>query len=223
MEMDNANEKPKRKSSTKNTQTNTSRRKPPELPKPIDPDAPKTGTGGKYNFPNARYKQLEQDPEKKHYIGQALNNCLMFYEVGKQSVTNDDELCERLDWYFKTCMETNQLPTVEKMCLAIGYVSSTIWGWANGKGGFSSITSDIIKKAKEIIASSDAELALGFKIQPIVYMFRAKNFYGMKDQQEVVVNNQNALDTGKTADEVIKRLSGDAIIFEGIESADDKK
>ena len=44
-----------------------------------------------------------------------------------------------------------------------------------------------IKKAKNTIATMDAELAQEGKIQPVVYMFRAKNYYGMKDQQEVVV------------------------------------
>ena len=33
----------------------------------------------------------------------------------------------------------------------------------------------------------DAELAQEGKIQPVVYMFRAKNYYGMKDQQDVVL------------------------------------
>jgi hypothetical protein len=38
----------------------------------------------------------------------------------------------------------------------------------------------------------DAELAQEGKIQPVVYMFRAKNYYGMKDQQDVVVTPNQA-------------------------------
>jgi hypothetical protein len=42
----------------------------------------------------------------------------------------------------------------------------------------------------------DAELAAEGRIQPVVYLFRSKNFYGMKDQQEMVVTpNQNLSDT----------------------------
>ena len=40
----------------------------------------------------------------------------------------------------------------------------------------------------------DAELAQEGKIQPVVYMFRAKNYYGMKDQQDVVVTPNQAGD-----------------------------
>ena len=50
-----------------------------------------------------------------------------------------------------------------------------------------------LKKAKNLIASLDAELAQEGKIQPVVYMFRAKNFYGMQDKQEVVVTPNNPL------------------------------
>jgi hypothetical protein len=75
------------------------------------------------------------------------------------------------------------------MCLAIGYDRTTVFDWITGRCGcgISSVAPDILKKAKNLIASLDAELAQEGKIQPVVYMFRAKNYYGMKDQQDVVV------------------------------------
>ena len=147
-----------------------------------------TGRGGKYNFPNAQLQRLEQDDDKRVFIGKALNNILAVSRAFEEPVKNDDELCDRLNWFFDTCRQTNQLPTVEKMCLAIGYDRTTVFDWESGRsGGFSCVTSNIIKKAKNLIASLDAELAQEGKIQPVVYMFRAKNYYGMKDQQDVVV------------------------------------
>ena len=148
----------------------------------------KTGTGGKYNFPNARMKLIEQDDEKRAFMAKCIENNLAFFNVGLNPVKNDEELCERLNFFFSECARTQQLPTVEKMCNCLGYDRTTVFGWESGHtGGFSSATSNIIKKAKQILASMDAELAAEGKIQPVIYLFRSKNFYGMKDQQDLVL------------------------------------
>ena len=155
---------------------------------------PATGRGGKYNFPNARMQLIEQDDEKRAFMAKCITNNLAFFNVGLKPVKSDEELCERLNYFFEECANTQQLPTIEKMCLAIGYDRSTIFDWESGRrGGFSSSTADIIKKAKHILAGIDAELSQEGKIQPVVYMFRAKNFYGMADKQEVIVTPNNPL------------------------------
>jgi len=175
---------------------------------------PATGRGGKYNFPNARMKRLEETDKGRELISKTLNNHLVFYEVGQNPVKNDEELCERLNWFFRTCADTGQLPTVEKMALALGYAISTIYDWETGRrSGFSSNTATIIKKAKEVIQAMDGELALGFRIQPAVYMFRAKNYYGMKDQQDIVVSpSQTPLGDEVDAEELKKKLDANKII-----------
>lgn len=156
---------------------------------------PATGTGGKYNFPNTGLKRLEDDDEKRVFIGKALSNILAVSRAFEEPVKTEEELCERLNWFFETCANTNQLPTVEKMCLAIGYDRVTVWDWINGrhKSSIGEQAPNIIKKAKNLIASLDAELAQEGKIQPVVYMFRAKNFYGMADKQEIVVTPNSPL------------------------------
>ena len=147
-----------------------------------------TGRGGKYNFPNAQLKKLEQDDDKREFIGKALHNILEVSRAFDAPPKSDEELCDRLNWFFKTCAETQQLATVEKMCLALSWSRQHVFELeAGNRPGFSPNTRDIIKKAKNLIASIDAELAQEGKIQPVVYMFRAKNYYGMKDQQDVVV------------------------------------
>lgn len=155
---------------------------------------PATGRGGKYNFPAAGLKRLEDDDEKRVFIGKALGNILAVSRAFDEPPKSDEEICERLNWFFDTCQQTNQLPTVEKMCLALSWDRTYVFEMESGrKNGFSPATANIIKKAKNLIASLDAELAQEGKIQPVVYMFRAKNFYGMADKQEVVVTPNNPL------------------------------
>lgn len=169
---------------------------------------PATGRGGKYNFPAAGLKRLEDDDEKRVFIGKALHNILAVSKAFEEPPKNDDELCDRLNWFFETCSETNQLPTVEKMCLAMSMPRTTVFDIESGRTqGFSSRTSDIIKKAKNLIASLDAELAQEGKIQPVVYMFRAKNFYGMADKQEVVVTPNNPLGDSPDASTIAQKYA----------------
>ena len=65
---------------------------------------------------------------------------------------------------------------------------------------------DIIKKAKDYSATYDAEMVANGKIPAPVYIFRSKNYYGMKDVQEVKVEaNQNS-QIPENAEEIIDKL-----------------
>ena len=157
------------------------------------------------NLPGLQFYKIEQDDDKRAFIGKALNNILAVSKAFDEPVKSDEEMAERLQWFFQNCADTQQLPTVEKMCLALGYPRETVFEFINGiRKGFGPNTADILKKAKNLIASLDAELAQEGKIQPVVYLFRSKNFYGMKDQQEMVLTPNNRL--GEYQDEsVIKQ------------------
>lgn len=151
------------------------------------------GQDGRF-LPTVQLQKLEQDDDKRTFIGKSLQNILSINRAFDEPVHTDEDLCQRLDWFFETCANTNQLPTVEKMCLAIGWPRETVFEMINGiRKGFSNNTADILKKAKNLIASLDAELAQEGKIQPVVYLFRAKNYYNMRDQQDVVLTPNNRL------------------------------
>ena len=63
-----------------------------------------------------------------------------------------------------------------------------------------------MKKAKDYIATYDAEMANQGKVPSPVYIFRSKNYYGMKDVQEVKVEaNQNS-QIPENAEEIIDKL-----------------
>ena len=145
---------------------------------------PKRGRGGTQNFPNAKFEAKTE--AEKQVVRQLLNETL--HEYRKPRVTSDKELAERLDEYFAQCAATGQTPSVEEMCLSTGYTSDTCWDWEVGRNkGFSSETSAIIKKAKNFLKTFDAKMAIAGQMGFLVYCFRAKNYYGMTDQKEVVI------------------------------------
>lgn len=169
----------------------------------------KRGRGGKENFPTTLPQEVRVN---KELISTIMRNNLVFYKLPR--VKDDDELAERLEYFFEICMETGQIPTVEKMSLAIGYGYQALWAWEAKVEPCSARRFDLIKSAKRLLSSIDAELAVTGKINPIVYIFRAKNYFGMKDTQEHILTPNNPLGEMVDATEIQKRLADSVPIDE---------
>lgn len=135
-------------------------------------------------------------------ISRAISNAFQYFN--RDIVQSDEECAERLNQYFSECTANSALPTVEHMSLALGTTRKTVWDWENGRG-CSTARSYMIKKAKQILAAIDAELVSSGKIPQVVYIFRAKNFFGMSDQTEVVLTPNNPLGETIDAEEIIKK------------------
>ena len=76
----------------------------------------------------------------------------------------------------------------------------------NGLKNKDSGMADVIKKAKDFIATMEAELARDGEINSTVYIFRAKNHFGMVDKQEVVVTPQTGTEIPANAEDIVKNV-----------------
>lgn len=139
---------------------------------------------------------------KSEDISRILRNSL--YWFNRDIVKSDEECAERLNEFFERMATTGEIPTVEKMCLALGTVRQTVHDWEHNctKGR---ARADMIKKAKEILASMDAEMVSEGKIPQVTYIFRAKNFFGMQDQQELVLTPNNKLGDEVNEQEIVDK------------------
>lgn len=144
-------------------------------------------------------KSCKADPQT---ISEILTDSIHWY--GYKIVKTDEECVERLVEFFDYYAKTGGIPTMEKMFLALGTVKGTVWDWEQGTKGKE--RADIIKRAKAMIAAFDAELAIRGLINPVVYIFRGKNYYGMRDQQDVSVTHTARIEDGLTQDEIRRRL-----------------
>lgn len=161
------------------------------------------GRGGINNFGNNK-KELVKTEAQRIVAKELLHETLHAYRHPK--VSNDIELAGRIDQYFEMCAETGQIPTVEELCLSTGYAESTIWDWETGRrGGFSSDTADIIKKAKDFLKTFDAKLVISGQLNFLTYCFRAKNYYGMIEKSEVVVTPNNPLGDTSNPEEIAQK------------------
>ena len=120
-----------------------------------------------------------------------INNVLYWYK--REPVKSDDECAERLDEFFQHIGNTGEIPTVEKMCLALGVHRQTVWQWKTGQG-CSATRTYMIKRAYDIMAALDAELVSKGKIPQVTYIFRAKNFFEMSDQTQLILTPTSPLD-----------------------------
>lgn len=150
-------------------------------------------------------KNEPEKPASKVEVSEAILNNYKWFN--RTIVKTDEECAERLNEFFSECARTGELPTYEKMALSLGTTASTIHKWASG--GYKNISLDrinMMEKARGLIAAIDAELVSSGRIPPITYQFRAKNFYGMKDQQEVVMERKNPLDDFVDEESLRKRI-----------------
>ena len=165
------------------------------------------GRGGKNNFPQS--KVAIETAEDRALVQKLLGEVLV--EHKQEKVKSDEELAERLNDYFVRCANNGQIPTVEEMCMSTGYAQSTIWDWETGRRqGFSNSTAEIIKKAKDVLKTFDAKLVIAGKLNFLAYCFRAKNYYGMVDKQEMVVTPNVQNDSDFSADDIRKRYLPDS-------------
>lgn len=143
------------------------------------------GWAAKFNSPINNW--IGDSEEDRAVIKRLLGETRLAYKM--PGVKSDAELEERLDNYFERCVEYGIIPTVEEMCLYIGYTRNWVSEIRIGKKpGFSPDTKRLLNAAMEFMATIDAKMVMTGKVRDAVYIFRGKNYHGMKDQQDVTIS-----------------------------------
>lgn len=126
-----------------------------------------------------------------------------FQQVSREALQSimrfmDAEICDTPEEFAEACLEffegmfdRREIPTIEKLALALGYTNETLGVVRNGSKGH--LVAQIVNKAYQIIGAYDTELASQGKMNPTIYIFRSKNFYGLRDETtHVVIGDENA-------------------------------
>lgn len=140
------------------------------------------------------------DPEFSQKV-MMWNIELFKYRDGKPKTV--EEMQDTVEAFFKICAKYKLIPTVEGLSVITHYDRNGLWDIENGNGR--SDFSVIVKEAKDIIKNYDAAMATNGMIPASVYAFRAKNFYGMKDVQEVTLAPKTDLEP-ETASEILQEI-----------------
>lgn len=129
-----------------------------------------------------------------------------------------EELEQRFIHYFEKCSTEGLPPTFEGLSLVSGWCYSTFYDISEGKQ--SQQFTDTIKKAKDVCQMYDAQMATNGKVLAPVYIFRAKNFYGMRDEQKIQVEATPGADKPTNVEDIVNALpeAPNAIEAEVVES-----
>lgn len=129
---------------------------------------------------------------------------LELYNLDPIDTTDINQIGNRVQYYFNWCASGGIRPGVEGLALALGTTRSTLNRWEHGENGADK--RDIIKKAKQFIANYLEILAQSGKINPVTYIFMAKNNHGYKDQTDININIDNPLGDQVNPDTIAQRL-----------------
>ena len=125
--------------------------------------------------------------EKKRIVSDLVKESLMTFNLPR--VQSADELAERLTWYFNSCAENGYRPVIEQMWASTGYPLSQVKDWERGKSrcplGPEAIP--VLKNARGFMQVFDAKAVASGNMNPVTYIFRAKNYYGMRDTTDITL------------------------------------
>ncbi len=138
-----------------------------------------------------------------------LEHAFKYWNV--PTAKTDEEIAQRVEFYFNDCYKNQLKPTIEGCALAIGVTTQTFHKWSENEVKLELDRYDIAKRIRQLLADFDANLLVNGKLNPVAYIFRAKNYYGMKDQTESVVKHENNLGETKSADELLKVIDADVV------------
>lgn len=129
---------------------------------------------------------------------------LELYNLNPIDTTDITQIQDRILYYFNWCVDGGIRPGVEGLALALGTTRSTLNRWEHGENGADK--RDSIKRAKQFIANYLEILAQSGKINPVTFIFMAKNNHGYKDQTDININIDNPLGDQIDPNTIAQRL-----------------
>ena len=143
---------------------------------------------------------------------------MKFFDMPRVDLKNPEEVKDRLVEYFRIYGEADLKPTVAGMAMALGVNRRILWAIANdqptGGNGYKlnlpPESTDLVKKAYEMLETSMESYANAGKINPVMAIFMMKNHFGYQDKTEYVLTPNQKQESDYNADEISKRYLTDS-------------
>jgi len=118
-------------------------------------------------------------------------------------ISDPDQVWQRITDYFAYCEQNDRKPQLVGMANWLGISRDTLNSWKRGEYR-KDTHSDIIQKAVSALEEMWSEYMLNGKINPASGIFLSKNWFGYRDEQQLVVTPNNPLENADP-DEVRRR------------------
>ena len=151
-------------------------------------------------------QEVMMDDVKRASMGYYVRNLSRM--LGRHDkVDTDSELEQKAREFFDYCADADMFPTIEAFSLYIGYSIGTIHEWAAGRKplrhdmpGVDTMT--VIKRIKTAFASLDGYLAMDGSANTVAYIFRAKNYYDMVNEDRISHSVESAIPAPMSTSEI---------------------
>ncbi len=141
-----------------------------------------------------------------------LRHALAAWNLPPIDLDNDEQVAERVLWYFEHCIEDDIKPSVTGLANALGCCRDTLWRWKTGRSRAESDGhSDTIKKAYNLLEQMDAEGLRDGKTNPAAGIFLLKNNHGYQDKQDLVLTPNNPLGDTYNPEQIAEAIEMDLI------------
>ena len=158
---------------------------------------------------------LGQDPGDNTRI---VQTSMKFFDMPRVDLKNPEAVRERLCEYFKIYGEADLKPTVAGMAMCLGVDRRQLWAIANdqptGGNGYKlklpPETTDLVKKAYEMLEMSMEAYANAGKINPVMAIFMLKNHWNYQDKTEYVLTPNQKTESDYDAEDIRKRYLSDS-------------
>lgn len=148
-------------------------------------------------------KEFNRAMEKRIFNSTGIGRPYAFNSV--------EDLQKDMSEYFELCKQTDTMPTITSLALWLGCNRDTIYEHANNS---SSPFSDVFKKTLTFLHSTMENGTLSGDINPVTYIFLAKNYFGLRDDKNIQVsatNSQGSPNSEETASALRKQLEEEHI------------
>lgn len=128
------------------------------------------------------------------------------------SFDNVEELEKEMSEYFELCKHTDTMPTVTSLALWLGCDRDTIYNHANNPN---SPFFGTFKRTLTYMHSTMENGTLSGDINPVTYIFLAKNYFGLEDSKNINIapaTNNPTINTQETMSALQKQLESEATI-----------
>lgn len=150
------------------------------------------------NNQNKLSQFLKQD-NVKAFNRILANKAFIDNQGGKPFAIENEEVCkEECAEFFRLCYEFDIIPSVACLSVYLRVDKETIYSNMNNP---SSPVANCLKNAVNLCHSLQEESTLHGNINPVLYMFLSKNYYGLKDTNTLNLTSQltdNTVNTNNT-------------------------
>ena len=129
-----------------------------------------------------------------------IRYAMVSWDLPPIDISDPNQVRDRITQYFLYCQQNDRKPQLIGMANWLGISRDTLQSWKRGEYR-NNTHSAIVQKAVGALEEMWADYMMNGKLNPASGIFVAKNWFGYKDVQDVVVTPNNPLESGN-ADEL---------------------